>query len=87
VQLAVYALLLNEHVTDAHISLDEKQKVVAVPVGETLPVLATDAGNRLLELFKDMVQGESLPANGAPAACRYCEMRGLCRLDYWESGE
>jgi hypothetical protein len=25
-----------------------------------------------------------LPALGAPSVCEYCEMRGLCRRDYWE---
>jgi ATP-dependent helicase/nuclease subunit B len=83
-QLAVYALLRGEQTTDAaYVSLDEEQKVVVVPLTEALPEVAVDAGRRLSELFNGMVHGEGLPANGAPHVCRYCEMRGLCRLDYW----
>jgi len=88
VQLAVYALLLGDGTADAaYISLDDEQKVSAVTVGETLPMLASDAGQRLSELFNSMAQGAPLPANGAPGACQYCEMRGLCRLDYWDIEE
>jgi ATP-dependent helicase/nuclease subunit B len=28
--------------------------------------------------------GAGLPAHGAAGVCGYCEMRGLCRRDYWE---
>jgi ATP-dependent helicase/nuclease subunit B len=86
VQLAVYALLVGEEVVDAaYVSLDEDQKVVAVTVGEDLPKLALEAGRRLGELFNSMADGDALPANGVPRACQYCEMRGLCRLDYWDT--
>ncbi|MES2353229.1 MAG: PD-(D/E)XK nuclease family protein [Pseudomonadota bacterium] len=84
VQLAVYALLLGESTAAAaYVSLDD-DKVTAVTVGESLPALAAEAGDRLNKLFNNMAKGEVLPANGAPSTCRYCEMRGLCRLDYWE---
>src|SRR5262249_9686363 len=88
VQLAVYALLLGEEdIADgAYVSLDDKHKVDAVSVGQTLPETAVKVGGRLSELFGGMSRGERLPANPNPRACQYCEMRGLCRLDYW-SGE
>jgi|GEM_PF-336026 len=50
-----------------------------------LDELSADVLSRLAEMFDQLHQGRGLPANGAEAvACRYCEMRGLCRKDYWD---
>lgn len=38
---------------------------------------------RLQTLFGAMVAGAALPAQGIDSVCQYCEMRGLCRRDYW----
>lgn len=85
VQLAVYSLLLNEAVGEAaYVALDDEKGVISVPVGETLPVLIRAVQTRLADLLNSAGSGAPLPAQGASEACRFCEMRGLCRRDYWD---
>ena len=79
VQLAVYALLLDEPVHDAlYVSLDGEVRSVSP---ESL--LAVEVGERLVEIFEGMHEGANLPAQGTERECSRCEMRGLCRKDYW----
>ena len=83
-QLAVYAMLINEDVTQAaYVSLDEKSKVEAVISDEGFPELVEVGEKRLVQIFNDMAEGHVLPANGDNSICQYCEMRGVCRRDYW----
>jgi ATP-dependent helicase/nuclease subunit B len=43
---------------------------------------------RLTADLQRIADGVALPAIGAETVCVNCEMRGLCRRDYWEiSGE
>ena len=83
VQLPVYALLLDEAVAQAgFVSLDrDKAEMLAFP--EDLMALSEQVLERLRQIFREMHQGAPLPAQGADAVCGYCEMRGLCRKDYW----
>lgn len=87
VQLPVYALLVGNAVSHAaYVSLDDRV-VATVPLAEPLPSLPQDVCKRLVDLLDGMTDGQGLPAQGAPAACSRCEMRGLCRLDYWDDSE
>ena len=88
VQLAVYALLVGDVVKDAaYIGLDDGNAVAEASVGEPVNALAEAARERLIGMLDRMARGQSLPAQGAPAVCAHCEMRGLCRLDYWDAVE
>lgn len=83
VQLAVYALLWGGPVTAALFLSIERDEVTPVPVEEGLAELAEATRLRLATLYDGMLAGAPLAAQGADAACRHCEMRGLCRRNYW----
>jgi ATP-dependent helicase/nuclease subunit B len=85
VQLACYALLMDEPPIQAlFVALDETP---VKNVGDDLSVSELAEANlaRLQEIFTAMYQGAGLPAQGVTAVCQYCEMRGLCRKDYWNA--
>lgn len=46
--------------------------------------LVAAVGTRLHADLQRIHEGAPLPAIGANATCEYCEMRGLCRRDYWQ---
>jgi ATP-dependent helicase/nuclease subunit B len=80
VQLAAYALLLGETVAESgFVSLEDSPP-------KWLTAESADAGQearRLVAIFTELNQGASLPAQGIDQVCTHCEMRGLCRRDYW----
>lgn len=83
VQLPVYALLWNKPVGEAaYVSMD-RDEVKAVPLPEAVDTAAAAARVRLAALFDALHAGQPLPAQGAPRACDYCEMHGLCRRRHW----
>lgn len=85
VQLAVYALLWRDAVERAcYLSID-RDGVQAVRGKPDLHIepLAAAVRARLAVLFDAIAAGAPLPAQGADDVCRFCEMRGLCRKDYW----
>jgi ATP-dependent helicase/nuclease subunit B len=43
--------------------------------------------SRLRADLQRIADGAPLPAIGADSVCARCEMRGLCRRDYWERVE
>ena len=81
VQLACYALLQGERVTEAaYLALDGDK-----PVELVLPDvqdMARAQGQRLAAAVAALCDGARLPAHGAPGVCEWCEVRGLCRRDY-----
>ena len=83
VQLPVYALLWAQPVMAAlYLSMDRDEvKTVAVP-GE-LPGIAHATRERLAQMVDALHDASPLPAQGAPQACEYCEMHGLCRRAHW----
>jgi ATP-dependent helicase/nuclease subunit B len=82
VQLAAYALLQGDVSEAAYLSLD-KGSVQAVPLnGEPVALAAADR-ERIARSFSSLLRGAPLPAQGDPRACGWCEMRALCRKDYW----
>lgn len=79
VQLAVYALLLDEPILEAaFLSLDGQVTPVSP---DKLWIMENRA--RLSDIFGQIHAGAGLPAQGLEKVCGYCEMRGLCRKDYW----
>lgn len=82
VQLPFYAILFEQAVDEAlYVSLD-RDKVNGVSVPDPMD-LAERVRTRLKELFSLLLEGKGLPAHGQEAVCDYCEMRGVCRRDYW----
>lgn len=80
VQLAAYALLLGERVAETgFVSLEDRPpKWLAMPSADAAPEAC-----RLVEIFTRLDQGATLRAQGIDQVCIHCEMRGLCRRDYW----
>lgn len=85
VQLPCYALLLGEMPQQAaFVAVDEKE-VKLVEKERDIAGLAEAGQERLQTLFSALYRGASLPAQGVAHACEYCEMRGLCRKDFWNA--
>ena len=83
VQLPVYALLWNQPVAQALFLSVEREGVTPVPVGEDLAELTEATRLRLATLYDALHDGARLTAQGVDAVCEYCEVRGLCRRNYW----
>jgi ATP-dependent helicase/nuclease subunit B len=84
-QMAFYAALLpNDTLRALYLHVGERDGTVACE--QTEIVQARDA---LLDgLQADMqaiAQGAALPALGEGSACDFCQVRGLCRKDFWVS--
>ena len=80
VQLATYALLLGESVSETgFVSLeDSPPKWLVAEAADAEP-----EARRLVAIFTAISAGATLPAQGIDQVCVHCEMRGLCRRDYW----
>lgn len=83
VQLAVYALLLGKPPAEAAFVALDGDEVREVAPAEGIADLSQAALARLKELFDHLHRGAPMPAQGTAEVCAYCEMRGLCRKDYW----
>jgi ATP-dependent helicase/nuclease subunit B len=83
VQLSAYALLLSEDIVQAaFVSLDDGV-VSSIDLAQEPEAAAETCATRLMTIFNQLHQSAPLPANGIAKACQYCEMRGVCRQDYW----
>ena len=83
VQLPVYALLWGAPVTEAlYLSMD-RDDVSEVGIEQDVAALAQAERERLGRLFDALAAGAAMPAQGTEAVCEYCELRGLCRKNYW----
>ena len=87
-QLSAYALLLGDEVGQAaFVALDGKQKVETLPLDAEPDAAADATGARLVTMFDQLHARAPLPAQGADKVCGWCEMRGLCRKDYWPEAQ
>ncbi len=85
VQLPCYALLLGEMPQQAVFVAVDEEEVRQVEAAEDLTQLADANRTRLVNIFEALYRGAPLPAQGTSLTCEYCEMRGLCRKDYWNA--
>lgn len=85
VQLPCYALLLGEVPCQAAFVAVDDEAVGQVEAGDDIAELAEANRERLHDMFAALYQGAALPAQGIALSCEYCEMRGLCRRDYWNA--
>lgn len=81
VQLAFYTLLEGGAVSEAaYLALEEEAPVAFLQ--DDPPAAARALQALVSELFPALRDGAGLPAHGDEAACRHCDMRGLCRKDW-----
>jgi ATP-dependent helicase/nuclease subunit B len=83
VQLPVYALLWSAPVAEALFLSMERGEVREVGLDHDVHALAEAERERLGRLFDALAAGAGMPAQGAEPVCEYCEVRGLCRKNYW----
>jgi ATP-dependent helicase/nuclease subunit B len=94
VQLPFYGLLLRTAavapVAAAYVAFDRGRidlgGVQTVQPPQPFEPLMDDVGHRLAHDLQRIADDAPLPALGGSAVCEHCEMRGLCRRDYWEHG-
>ncbi len=84
VQLACYLLLIDKPQSQAAYLGFDRKGVHEVMPREDPAVLAALTLTRLREMFNALYQSTVLPAQGAENVCAWCEMKGLCRRQYWE---
>jgi ATP-dependent helicase/nuclease subunit B len=83
VQLPVYVALLSDDVQEAFFLSLDRDAARPVSLDEQTLAETTQAIERLRDIFDRMRQGALFPAQGVDAVCRWCEMQGLCRKEYW----
>jgi ATP-dependent helicase/nuclease subunit B len=83
VQLPVYALLWGAPVAEALFLSMARDKVREVGLDDGVQALADAERERLGRLFDALAAGAGLPAQGTEPVCEYCDVRGLCRKNYW----
>jgi ATP-dependent helicase/nuclease subunit B len=89
IQLPFYGLLLARRAASAaYVSFDRAREgeggVHAVEPPHSFAELVDSVAARLQSDVQRIADGAPLPAIGVSAVCEHCEMRGLCRRDYWE---
>jgi ATP-dependent helicase/nuclease subunit B len=81
-QLTFYGLLLEQKVSAAAyvaIDADKPDAIPAEPYG-----IWRDALEQQLKMdFKNIANGNALPASGTGSTCDWCDARGLCRKGSW----
>jgi ATP-dependent helicase/nuclease subunit B len=91
VQLLFYALLLDPPPQEAaYVSLQRppdprnpaSKVVTLVPAPQPLAEHAAALQASMAQVLARIVGGAPLPANGAEAVCRRCELRSLCRYGF-----
>ena len=86
VQLSIYALLDSEATEVSYLSVDSSYQKVETKSslsGEDLEINREQNKQRLLQLFKQMKNGEPMHAWGDAMVCGYCNFSGLCRKAEW----
>lgn len=91
VQLPLYGALLARRPLRAYYLSFERGRegetgLAPVDLPGDAEALAEAVRDRLREDLRRIGSGAALPAIGSAATCARCEMRGLCRRDFWERG-
>ncbi len=89
IQLPLYGLLLAQRpAAAAYLAFERATEdgagIAAVAPPQPFAELVDAVGARLRSDLQRIADGAPLPAIGARSVCERCEMRGLCRRDYWE---
>jgi ATP-dependent helicase/nuclease subunit B len=89
IQLPFYGMLLDRQAESAtYVSFDrardDRRGVESVVPPQPFDALVQAVATRLRSDLQRIADGVPLPAIGVESVCRHCEMRGLCRRDYWQ---
>lgn len=82
VQLASYALLLDDVRAAAYLRIEREQCRTAGLEDEELEQTAAAVERRLVRLWRELARGAPLPA-WSNRLCEYCRYEGLCRRPLW----
>ncbi|HYD80754.1 MAG TPA: PD-(D/E)XK nuclease family protein [Paucimonas sp.] len=83
-QLAFYGLLSEEPPVAAHyVALEPAKDRIGDAAAPDYPRWQQALQERIERGMQAISQGAALPANGIETACRYCDVRGLCRKGAW----
>jgi len=90
VQLPFYGLLYPGAVTQASFvflqrTSDRQDQVGLLPPRQPYERLVEALRVRLRGDLERIAAGERMPALGNEVVCEWCEMRGLCRRDFWRN--
>lgn len=90
-QLPFYGMLLARTADSAaYVSFDRARTgepgVAEVEPPQPFGELVESVASRLQGDLQRICAGAPLPAIGVDAVCRHCDVRGLCRRDYWQHG-
>ena len=83
-QLAAYAMFETARgntVAEAGLASLDGDSVELAPAR----IDAVAEQTRAQQVLRAIEAGAPLPANGIESACRHCQVRGLCRKDYWSA--
>ncbi|NDD11424.1 MAG: PD-(D/E)XK nuclease family protein [Betaproteobacteria bacterium] len=88
-QLAFYAALMgtqkdSESLRLGYVNVAEREGTRCYEMKE-VDWVRQEFVQGLLSDLRRIDAGQSMPALGGGEACRYCEVRGLCRKDFWET--
>lgn len=88
IQLPFYGYLLARRAgSAAYLSFDRAKEgesgVASIVPPQDYAQLVDAVSTRLQSDLQRVADGAPLPAIGADSVCALCEMRGLCRRDYW----
>lgn len=94
IQLPFYGVLLGDGVDSAaYLAFDRAKendtgvREVPLPQSQDYRDVVARLEARLASDLQRIADGAPLPALGVEPSCGWCEMRGLCRRDYWERGD
>ncbi|MEO7159914.1 MAG: PD-(D/E)XK nuclease family protein [Polaromonas sp.] len=86
-QLAFYAALVpDDTLAAAYVNLGEKEPTRTYGQPEIVDLRDALIDSILVDMAR-IAQGATLQALGEGKACDYCAARGLCRKDFWISGD
>ena len=83
VQLAVYALLWGDAVTEAMFLSVDRKNVEQVALEQEVRELAQGTSDRLAAMFDPARRGCEPARAGRRPPREHCDARGLCRKDHW----
>jgi len=81
-QLTFYGLLLEQNVSAAAYVAIDADKPDALPA-EPYSIWRDALEQQLKTDFKNIANGNALPASGSGSTCDWCDARGLCRKGSW----
>jgi ATP-dependent helicase/nuclease subunit B len=84
-QMAFYSVLIDASPLKlGYLNISEKEDTRLYEVEDIDCLRASFTAGMQTDLTQ-VVSGRPMPALGAGDLCNYCDVRGLCRKDFWET--